>query len=327
MKRKDERKQVVIVVAILILVLVLIYSGLRILESTVFNMGAEPAEDGIDRTIVRDGVEYYPKLDTTIILLTGVDTEGPMVSSGAYNNEAEADMISLLIFDETNKKLDIISLNRDSMVDMPVLGIGGKPAGSRHGQLALAHTYGSGLEDSSQNLKKTVSDLLYGLQIDYYVTINMDAIAILNDAVDGVTVEVTDDFSEVDSNIPIGTVTLWGEQAKNFVQVRHHLGNQLNLNRMERHRAYMKGFMESLRSKLESDPSFMLGALEDVKDYMITDCSNNAIVNMANRYKDYTLADMISPEGENVKGKEFMEFHLDEAYLDKMILKYFYELK
>lgn len=327
MKRKVELRQVLIMAAILILVLVMLYSGLRILESTVFHKGAETDQDIPGKTIVRDGISYYPKQDVVTILLTGVDTEGPMVSSGSYNNFAEADMISLLIFDETNKKLDVISLNRDSMVTIPVLGIGGKPAGSKFGQLALAHTYGSGLKDSSENLKKAVSDLLYSIQIDYYVTLNMDAIAILNDAVGGVTVNVTDDFSEVDPSIPLGKVTLNGEQATNFVRVRHNLGNQLNLNRMERHREYMSGFMDALKTKLESDPSFMVSALSDVRDYMVTDCGDKTMANLADRYKGYNLADMISPKGENKKGEEFMEFYLDETDLDRVILKYLYAKK
>ena len=40
--------------------------------------------------------------------------------------------------------------------------------------------------------------------IDYYFSMNMDAISILNDAVGGVTVEVTDDFSQVDATIGKG---------------------------------------------------------------------------------------------------------------------------
>ncbi len=327
MKRKVETRQIVIMAAILILVLVLLYSGLQILESTVFHQDTEPGQDGTTQTIKRNGVSYFPRQDTTVILLTGVDTEGPMVSSGSYNNAAEADMISLLIFDDTNKKLDIISLNRDSMVTMPVLGIGGKKAGTRFGQLALAHTYGTGMKDSAKNLKTTVSDLMYGLQIDYYVTINMDAIGILNDAVGGVTVNVTDDFSAVDSSIPMGKVKLDGNQAKNFVRVRHNLGNQLNLNRMERHREYMSGFVDALKAKLDSDPTFMLSTLEEVKDYMVTDCATGTMANMANRYKDYEMQDLISPAGENKKGTEFMEFYLDEEDLDRIILKYLYSPK
>ena len=54
---------------------------------------------------------------------------------------------------------------------------------------------------------------LPGLIIDYYVSMNMDAIGILNDAVGGVRVLVEDDFSEVDASIPMGITRLEGRQA------------------------------------------------------------------------------------------------------------------
>ena len=327
MRHNSKRGNVVIIVAILLLVLVLLYSGLQILESTVLRHGTGAADPTSGKTIVRDGVEYFPRQDMTVILLAGIDEEGPVQDSGSYNNPGEADMVSLLIFDEGEKKLNILSLNRDTMLEMPVLGVGGKPAGTIYGQLALAHTYGSGLQDSSENLCKTVSDFLYGIQIDYYVTLNMDAIGILNDAVGGVTVTVTDDFSEVDPSIPMGEVTLHGDQALHYVRTRQGVGTQLNLNRMERHKAYMTGFMEAMQSKLEQDSAFVADAYSDVSDYMTTNCSAKILAALLDRYKQYGLGDVVTIEGENKKGEQFMEYYVDETHLDNLILNYLYEPK
>ena len=165
MEKKHIRGNKLLLLAILLLVPVVIISGLQFLESTFYNPQTPiPTQPG--KTIVRNGVEYFPRTDVTTVLLTGVDESGPMEDSGSYNNKCEADMVALLIFDETNKSINVLMLNRDTMVTMPVLGLGGKPAGTREGQLALAHTYGSGLKDSSENLRKTVSDYLYGVEID-----------------------------------------------------------------------------------------------------------------------------------------------------------------
>lgn len=327
MSHNKKRGNVVIIVAILLLVLVLLYSGLQILESTVLHQGAGVQDSTGGKTIVRDGVEYFPRQDVTVILLSGIDEEGPVEDSGSYNNPGEADMVSLLIFDEGQKKLNILSLNRDTMLEMPVLGIGGKPAGTIYGQLALAHTYGSGLEDSSDNLVQTVSNLLYGIQIDYYVTLNMDAIGILNDAVGGVTVTVTDDFSEVDPSITMGEVTLQGEQALHFVRTRQGVGSQLNLNRMERHEEYMTGFMDAMKDKLDQDSSFVFNAYNDVSDFMTTNCSAKILAALLDRYKEYGLGDVATVKGENIKGEKYMEFYLNEEDLDRVILDYLYEPK
>lgn len=313
-------------IVILILVLVFLISGLQFLESTVFH----PESTGTQterKTIVRDGVEYFPRLDTTVVLIAGIDETGPVTSSGSYNNSGEADVVSLLIFDQTNKTVDILTLNRDTMLEMPILGVNGREAGTAYGQLALAHTYGSGLEDSGENLRNTVSDFLYGIDIDYYMTMNMDAISVFTDAVGGVQVTVTDDFSEIDPDITMGEMTLTGEQALSFVRTRYGLGDQLNVTRMQRQREYMIGFMEALKKSMEASSSFALKTYEQVSPYIVTDCSSTAMTALANRCAGYTLGDVVTIEGENVKGEKYMEYHVDEEKLDQVILKYLYAPK
>ena len=326
MKRDKRRGSTVLLVAILILVLVFAISGLQFLGSTVFHpTGATQAAQS--KTIVRNGVEYFPRQDITVILMAGIDETGPVESSGSYNNSGEADMVTLLVFDETNKVLDVLTLNRDTMLEMPILGIGGKQAGTAYGQLALSHTYGTGLEDSAVNLRKTVSDFMYGLHIDYYVTMNMDAIKILTDAVGGVRVNVTDDFSMVDPDIPMGEVILDGEKAITYVRSRQGVGDQLNKSRMKRHREFMIGFLDALQTSMEGSASFALQTFEKTGDYTVTDCSSSAITSLANRLVGYELGDVVSIDGENKMGKEYMEYHVDEEALDRVILKYLYEAK
>ena len=221
----------------------------------------------------------------------------------------------------------MLQLNRDSMVEMPVLGIGGKPAGTAFGQLALCYTYGSGLEDSCENAKDTISRLLYGLKIDYYVAMHMDAIPIFNDAVGGVTVEVTEDFSQVDASIPMGTVTLRGNQAISFVRSRAGVGDQLNLSRIDRQQAYAQGFVDAFKAKQAKGTGFLLDAYEQASPYLITDCSVATVKAMVERYGGYKLERILTPPGENVRGEKYYEFHIDEKALDAMILDLFYAEK
>ena len=309
---------------LLALVLIMIFSGLRILESTILSDSLSSGEAGPSKTITRNGIDYFPRQDITVMMVLGIDQNGPVKASGSYNNQGAADMVALLVMDETNETVQILMLNRDTMLDMPVLGLGGKQAGSLYGQLALSHTYGTGLEDSCENTRKTVSDLLYGLRIDYYFAMNMDAIGVLNDAVGGVTVTVTEDFSQVAPEIVKGEMTLRGQQAMQYVRTRRDLGDQLNVSRMERQRDYMEGFMEAFRGKLENSDSFALTVYEEVSDYVVTDISVNAFSGMLQRYSDYTLTGVVTPEGENVRGEEYYEFHLDAEALDELILQLFY---
>ena len=310
----------------LIVVLVVVCSGLLFLESAVAYPESNVASP-TSKTITRNGIDYFPKQDMTVILLMGIDETGPVRDSLSYNNEGEADMVMLAIFDEQEETCSFLVLNRDTMIKMPVLGVAGKQAGSRVAQLALSHTYGSGLEDSCKNTKRAVSDFLNGITIDYYVAMNMDAVTILNDAVGGVTVNVQDDFSMVDPAIENGPFTLRGEQALTFVQTRWYIGDGLNLTRMERQKEYMENFLRVFTGKLKGDKDFVLSTYEVVAPYLVSDLPVNSLSSMVERYENHRMGDILTVEGENVLGSEFYEFYPDEEKLEELILELFYDPK
>ena len=327
MKKKYQKQDIAFYLALLLLVMAVLYCGLKIFETTVLYTGEESGDIHESKTIHRGNAAYFPRQDITTVLVLGIDRFGPVADSGSYNNRGAADMDVLLVFDETAESCTVLHLNRDTMLEMPVLGLGGRQAGTYYGQLALSHTYGTGLADSCENTRKAISDFLYGVDIDYYIAMNMDAIAILNDAVGGVTVNVTEDFSQVDPTITKGQVHLLGEHAVNFVRTRKDVGDQLNLSRMERHKAYIDGFADAFRARREADPEFLVSAYEAVEPYIVTDCSLNAITGMLDRYGDYAIGQILTPEGKNVAGEEYMEFYVDEEKLDELILRLFYDEK
>ncbi len=327
MSKRKKPMRFALAALVLALVLVMIYSGLRILESTVFYAVPEQETAVPRKTLEYGGTEYFPRQDITTILVMGVDEEGPVADSGSYRNSGEADMVALVILDHVDRTYSILCLNRDTMLTMPALGLGGKQAGSFYGQLALAHTYGSGLEDSAENVRNTVSVFLNGVAIDYYVAMNMDAIPILNDAVGGVTVDVTDDFSAVDPAITRGQVTLRGQQALHFVRTRKDVGTQLNLSRMKRHESYMLGLAHALTVNIRRSDTFVAEVYEELSEYMVTDCSLNVVSGLLQRCTDYALKENVSIEGENILGEEYYEFYPDEEKLLPLILRLFYAPK
>ena len=315
----------------LIAVLVLLVAGIISIrwDGASEDVSSAPDETvfGNGKTVVRDGVSYYPRQDITTIMLLGIDETGPVMSSGSYRNRGEADAVMLLILDKKDESYTVLCLNRDTMLEMDTLGVRGEPDGTAYGQLALSHTYGSGLEDSCENVKSTLTRFLPGLFVDYYVALNMDAISMVNDLVGGVEVTVQDDFSAVDTSLKKGTVKLQGDQALTFVRARKDVGSQLNITRMDRHEQYMKGLMEAVTKKLEESDTFALELYEQVEAYMVTDCSVNVISGLMQRCADYTLKEIVSPEGKNSLGDEFYEFHVDNEKLDALTLRLFYAPK
>jgi len=318
--------RVLLVCIFLILVLVFVYSGLRILESTVL-FHEQEQEQIVSKTIVEDGIAYYPRQDLSVVLLMGINQTGK-VKPTEYNRGGAVDMLTLMVFDKKTKTCNLLSLNRDMMVSMPALNMEGRAVGTYYGQLAYSHTYGDGMKDSCENVRKTVSKLLNGIPIDYYFALNLDAIALFNDAVGGVTVTVEDDFSAVTPELPMGQqVHLTGEQAVTFVQTRWDVGDELNLSRMERHKAYIHGFVEKMKDCMESDAGFVIDTYETVSDYIVTDCTPAILSRLVTDYGEYTLGKSLAVEGENVLGEEYYEFYADEEKLKDLVLALFYAPK
>ena len=326
MKHHLTRRNVLLLCTILILLAILLVSAVQLVQG-LSRVRNQSAMEYASKTIVRDGVSYFPRQDITVIMVIGVDRFGPMAGSGYQENSGDADLVSLLVFDEQARAIQLLSLNRDTMVEMPVLSITGKPAGTKYAQLTLAYNEGSGLEDSCENVKKTVSNLLGGVQIDYYIAMNMDAIAILNDAVGGVPVTVTEDFSLVDPTIHMGQMVLNGSQALNYVRARSGVGDQLNLSRMERQNAYIRGLQQALWDGLKKDAGLLRDLYQDTADYIVTDCSLTTLNTLLNRYDGYTIGEFISLKGENVLENQFMAFYPDLQALDDLILQRLYQRK
>ncbi len=322
---KKSRRKLLYVGVILVLVLVILFSGLQILESTVF-MGGQHWLQTQSRVQIRNGVRYYPRKDITIVLLMGINQTGPVVPT-EYNQGGSVDMLALLVFDEQTKQCNVFSLNRDMMVYMPRLKEHGKEKGTLYAQLAYSHAFGDGMRDSCKNVCKTVSNILYGVHVDHYISLNMNAIEIINDSVGGVTVNITDDFSAVDATLTKGEVHLLGKHAVNFLQTRWDVGDELNLSRMERHKEYMRNFVPAVKAMIQENGLYVLETYAMLEPYIVTDCTSANFQQLAVDYGDYKLGDIYTVAGENILGETYWEFYADEQALDDLVISLFYAPK
>ena len=272
-----------------------------------------------------NGTAYAKKEGLETVLLLGVDKFEGETPEGYINNQ-QADFLLLLVMDKQNETCTPIQLNRDTMTQIRILGVTGEPAGTFTGQLALAHTYGSGEEDSCENTVLAVENLLYGVGIDHYVSLTMDGVALLNDLVGGVTVEVLDDFSSIDDSLVQGeTVTLKGQQALTYVRSRGGLEDSSNLHRMERQRQYLAALQQQLKAAVQQEDGFTLDALLQLNEYMVSDYTVNQLSELGDSLATYQVSDILTTQGEAQPGEEFMEFTVDEAALQQLVMDVFYE--
>ena len=272
-----------------------------------------------------NGTAYARREDLETVLLLGVDKFEGETPEGYINNQ-QADFLLLLVMDKQNETCTPIQLNRDTMTQIQILGVTGELAGTFTGQLALAHTYGSGEEDSCENTVLAVENLLYGMEIDHYVSLTMDGVALLNDLVGGVTVEVLDDFSGIDDSLVQGeTVTLQGQQALTYVRSRGGLEDSSNLRRMERQRQYLAALQQQLKAAVQQEDGFTLDALLQLNEYMVSDCTVNQLSDLGDSLATYQVSDILTTPGDAQEGEEFMEFTVDEDALQQLVMDVFYE--
>lgn len=288
------------------------------------DVSSEPAvpQDAVEW----NGAYYVPKKGLQTILIMGLDKYERPEASIAYTNTMQSDFLLLAVMDEDAEQCNLLHLNRDTMTEIQRLGFGGADTGRFVGQLALAHTYGSGGSDSCLNAVKAVSHLLGGVKIDHYMTLTMDGVGKINDLVGGVTVTLLEDFSELDPAMKKGeTVTLKGEQALYYVRTRQGIGDQTNLSRMERQRQYLEAFYIKLMEANRKVDGFLSSSLLKVNDDFESDCTVNQLDALSDVLERCKVMPIQTIEGQAVQGEEFIEFYVDKASLQETIMTLFYE--
>ena len=271
------------------------------------------------REVTYKGKTYRQKPDIESYLFLGIDIMGPAVGTQSYVAGGQADTQMLLVLDDAAQTWQLLQINRDSMVEVPVLSMMGTVAYTIRQQIALSHAYGNGREQSCENSVLAVSMLLDDQPIDGYFSLNMGGVGILVDLVGGVTLTVTSDFSAIDPTLVEGeTITLNGDQAFEYVRQRQNVDDQTNLSRMARQRQFLQAFEEKVRNM---DSEFAVTVYEELSDYVITDIASGTAVGIADKLKKYTELPFLTIDGENTVEDGYWAYYLDEDSLQETILQ------
>ncbi|AXI08699.1 LytR family transcriptional regulator [Oceanobacillus zhaokaii] len=159
--------------------------------------------------------------DPISILLLGVDQR--------EGDRGRPDSLMLLTANPEDKSIKMLSIPRDTYTE--IIGKGTKD------KINHSYTYG-GVDNSI----KTIENFL-DVPIDYYVEVNMDGFKDLIDAVGGVTVDNTLDFTYQGTDYPIGQLKLNGEEALKYSRMRS-LDPQGDLGRQERQRKIIQALIK-----------------------------------------------------------------------------------
>lgn len=322
-----------LLIAFLLVILgYLLFRVASFVERYTAQIGEESSDDGYaygdERPQYRiDGRWYAVKKDLETVLLVGVDEyEIARMDDRGYRNTAQADALCLLILDRRQESYKVLQLNRDTMVNIRALDVEGVPYTDFVGQLALSHTYGSGRNDSVENCLWSVSDYLYGLQIDHYCSFDMQAVGKINDTIGGVTLTVSDDLTPVDATLRKGeTLTLLGDHALTYIRARGGLADSTNLNRMARQRQYIAALLDGAKEAMSENEGLVNEIVLKIADDTVTDYSAGEMLSFGDVVRRYRFDGILTVEGDARQGEEFIEFRADEEKLKKLILDTFYE--
>lgn len=278
-------------------------------------------------TVTYNGNSYVYNEDLEVLLFIGIDDYEVTDYSDTGRSHSQADLLLLAIFDNETKTYTLLQINRDTMTDTMAYDYFGNYKGLINQQIALSHTYRTGLEDSCEDTVFAVSNLLYNVDISNYFCLTMNSIPIINDSVGGITVTIEGDFSLIDETLVMGeTVTLHGVQAEHYVRGRRSVANDpTNINRMVRQRTYLSELLPALGAKTSGNSNFAIKLFDDLAPYMVTDCTVDELSDYIERFSGYTLDRIVTIEGESVEGEKFMEFYVDEKALRATVIDLFYK--
>lgn len=306
-----------------------------------------------------------PADDLTTILLIGYDhqSQGVMAEQHGFSNGGQADFLLLVVLDHENRQIHQLSIDRDTMTPVKLYGATGAYLGTRSLQICLAHAYGDTQEMNNRNTVWAVEKLLGieaeddGAQIDWYLTMDISGISVLNDLLGGVTVSIEDDFTHLDPTMqPGATLTLKGMQAEYYCRQRYDVGDQSNASRMARQRIYLDAAAQVLKARLQEDAGFARTLLDgmgvryaaaaelddgfgfttsdhsgtpvsDQTCYLMTDQPLEGVTAAMLRGLDYEQLPIETLPGERAIGRDgYMQCRLEDGAGEAWMIGLFYDL-
>ena len=284
--------------------------------------------DGIkmkDNWITHQGKIYEYNDEILTFYVMGIDKKSVDDDSAITMGQSDANF--LITLNPKTKEMNVIAINRDTMIDLVVYDYGGSYVETRRGQLALQHAYGRNDVESAEHQMNAISQLFYGIPINGYVSLKLESIPVINDSVGGVTVTCNEDLTEKNSQLYEGaTVNLVGNMAYDFVQERTKTYEGAR-RRLERQKIYIKSFVETAKTKIKGGNLTLIYDLYNaLSSYMCTNLTVDQAAYLASIAKDYKfdMNNIRSLEGETVQGERYEEFNVDDEYLQDLIVEIFY---
>ena len=279
-RRKKKKKTPVWLPMAVTLAVLAVISGVVVYAVNMMNKVEEnlkPEENATSLVEEIQTLEEY-KGDVVNILVCGIDYEEGRAYSSDGSNDGMTDMILYCQFDIKGGALRMLQIPRNSLVatqNRKITLSNGKTYAATNYQInSVALSNGGDIAA----LAEVIYDQ-YKLPIDYYVTIDMQALVEMVDNFGGIEVYIPHDMSYGGSKLLKGYRNLNGASAEFFVRCRHGDGYaNSDIDRLNMQRYFYAGLFKRARAMGVTD---ILNQLPLVfKNYIKTDMDISTIAKL-----------------------------------------------
>lgn len=208
------------------------------------------------------------------LLLIGVDKDEDRANDPQYGKSDSgyrSDSIMLTRIDPGEKKVTMVSIHRDTLVDL-----------GEHGQQKINAAYAIGQETYTT---KVISDFA-GVPISHYAEVDMDGLAAVIDSIGGIDIHLDMDVKDPNYtgiDLEKGDHHLDGETAALFSRCRHAYDAYGD---GDRYRAANQRLVISTVAKkiLQSDPATIAGTVQKAAEFIRTDMDVPFLVSLATQF-------------------------------------------
>ena len=335
-KKKKKMPVWAKVVISLVLIFALLVGGTGSAYFILLNQGKDDltsvaeANKNYKETISYNGHNYQYNTNLINIAFMGIDERYYEVRDALNLGCADADILAVI--DTQTGEMKVISLPRDTLVDIDIYSDNGVFLTTKNVQLTLSYSYGDGGEQSCKNVTKAMSRILYGVPIDKYFALNLEGIKPINDAVGGVTLTALYDIPN--AGITKGKeVTLKGDMAEAYVRSRDMDRATAAYERGERQMQYVKAFANQVLGAVKSDFNVVSDLYNTATQYSQTNITLNNATYLAQlmlsknitSFESYSLTGETTlhplPSNPAIINAQFVP---DEDALMELVLEVFY---
>ena len=253
-------------------------------------------------TIGENKVTYTDALDAYLVIGTDATGSNPDAQQGFNGNMA--DFLMLLLVNRTNGRFGFVQLDRDTMMNVPILDENGKEIGTSKEQLCIAHWYGQNEEQRNGNTVTAVSRLFGGLPVKGYYSINMKDMDRVNHAVGGVEVKIEDDLTSIDPSMKEGAVVkLADDQVERYLRARMTVSDGTNISRMRRQRQYLQNLYSLVVGRLKENPNYINEIYGELSEVVDSDLPHKELSQLTAEIMEFENLGFMTIEGESRKGE------------------------